>query len=577
MKKVGSMRHHIWAPRVDSLTVVQQNATSLTPQRGERGRFLLEDFPLQTRYRLRVDDKGEFPDPRSQFQPDGVHGPSMLWDHDAFERKAPFLNTSLKDAVIYELHIGTFSKEGTYVSAIQHLDHLVELGVTHVELMPLSAFPGRHGWGYDGVALFAPHAPYGTPDELKTLIDQAHQRGLSMLIDLVFNHLGPDGNYLGLYAPYFSDRYRTPWGEAVNLDAPDSDLVRQTFIDCVLYWVETYGFDGVRLDAVQALHDQSAVPFLEQLAVAVEQFNKDTGRTVVLIAECDLNDPRYVRSRQQGGFGLDAQWCDDFHHALHGFFTKEADGYYEDYGPLTLVAKALRQGYVFDGAWSSHRRRYHGRPPTGISAHNLVVCCQNHDQVGNRARGERLSTLLDRAALAQVVALTLLSPFVPLIFQGEEWGTGRPFLYFTDHQDAQLAKNVTEGRQREFSHFTAHHGDVPNPQAPETFQASVLDWSELQSEQHRAMLDWYKQLLRLRPLLGPLEKVRVDVDPEEKWLHYESGELALFENFSSASQSVPGYEQAGEVLLSFIEPPHTLAEDPSCLPPRSVVVRRRTP
>lgn len=542
----------IWAPLVDSLKVVCTDGTEYPLTRNERGQWTSDEVPAALEsYLLCINNGESYPDPWSHFQAEGVHGPSARLHHDlpSDDRERPA--TPLEEAVIYELHVGTFSKEGTYIGAITHLDHLRDLGVTHIELMPLAAFPGKQGWGYDGVYLFAPHAPYGTPQELKRFIREAHQRGLAVLLDVVFNHLGPDGNYLGLYAPYFTDQYKTPWGQAVNLDGRDSDLLRAMFIECAEYWLQNFGFDGLRLDAVHALYDQTATHFLEELAQRVEALSLTLRRKLVLVAESDLNDPRYVRPITKGGFGLDAHWCDDFHHALHAFFTHEADGYYQDYGKLGLVAKALRQGYVFDGIWSPHRQRFHGRPPEGVRPAQLVVCAQNHDQIGNRAQGDRLSVLLGRAQLFQVAALTLLSPFVPLIFQGEEWGTQRPFLYFTDHLDPELAKNVTAGRQREFAHFQAHHGDVPDPQEILSYQKSILDFEELERAEHQEVYQWYKQLIALRGHLDFKRESEIHFSEDDRWLSYRCGDLVLLCNLSDEQIEPPAEVSHGSVLLRY--------------------------
>lgn len=556
------MSTSVWGPRAARIELVTEHAS--TPlARKERGLHTLDSpLPPGVRYGFRVDGQGPFPDPRSDFLPEGVHGRSVRWDHsaDSFDH-TDFVQRPLSEAIFYELHVGTFSEEGTFVAAIEHLDHLVELGVTHIELMPVSAFPGERGWGYDGVAPFAPHAPYGSPAELKLLVDEAHKRGLAMVLDVVFNHLGPDGNYLGLYAPYFTDRYRTPWGEAVNLDGPDSDLVRQTFIDAALHWLEVYRFDALRLDAVHALYDQSATHFLEELVRQVTALGERTGRTLLLVAECDLNDPRYLRAPSAGGMGLHAQWCDEFHHALHAVLTGERDGYYEDFGSLELLAKALRQGYVYDGTWSPHRRRFHGRPPESIAPHQLLVFAQNHDQVGNRAHGERLSHLVDRPQLFQAAALTLLSPFVPMLFQGEEWGSERPFLYFTDHVDRQLGKNVTEGRRREFAHFaefadsSSSEREVPDPQARSTFEASLLDWEAASRREQQELLSWHRQLIRLRAeyQLGSHETgVELHFDEEARWLSMRRGQLLLCVNFSEERRRLPADITEGvRTLASF--------------------------
>lgn len=570
----------VWAPRASSIRVVFEDGGEEPLQRGLRDQWSCDHpIPPGKKYRFLVDGQGPFPDPRSEYQPDGVHGWSMRWNHDY-----PFVCTSFRPqpwsrAVVYEIHVGTFSDAGTFSGAIEHLDDLLAWGVTHIELMPLSAFPGRHGWGYDGVAPFAPHAPYGTPDDLKKLVDEAHQRGMSVILDIVFNHLGPDGNYLGIYAPYFTDRYQTPWGQAVNLDGPDSDLVRRTFVDCALYWLDTYKMDGLRLDAVHALYDKSATHFLEELSLAVDELSSSSGRDLTLIAECDLNDPKYVRSRDRGGYGLSAQWCDDFHHALHAFFTGERDGYYEDYGSLSMVKKALLQGYVFDGIWSPHRRRIHGRPPHDIARSQLIVFLQNHDQVGNRAGGDRLSRLVGRAQLFQSAALLLLSPFVPLVFQGEEWGTQRPFSYFTDHQDPTLAKNVTEGRKKEFRALVGHGGEVPDPQAEATFVASRLDWSECQRSPYREMRAWYEKLTSLRAThdLGHMHvEVDVQISDDDDWLVLSRGRVVAYFNLTDRPQSIPAWVEGrtkAELLLASHPEDLTLERDE--LPPHCVAIVRR--
>jgi maltooligosyltrehalose trehalohydrolase len=458
----------------------------------------VDESVLAQGYRYSIDGGEPVPDPRSMWQPDGVHGAShlvgILGGRDHATR---FVAKPLHDAVIYELHVGTFTPEGTYAAAQAKLPHLVRLGVTHVELMPLATFPGGRGWGYDGVDLYAPFPAYGSPQQLAAFVLACHAQGIGVLLDVVYNHLGPDGNYLAQYGPYFTDRYRTGWGAAINYDGPQSDPVRRFVIDNALMWLRDYGFDGLRLDAVHAIFSFDAVHVLEELASAVRALGAELGRSFVLIAESDLNDPRVVRPVSQGGYGLDAHWADDFHHAIHRFFTGETDGYYADFSGLEDLAVALRDGYVYQGRYSPHRGRRHGRPPEGVATHQLVVCAQNHDQVGNRAQGERLSMLLEVPQLKAIAALTVLSPFVPLLFQGEEWGAQTPFLYFTDHENAELGRLVAEGRSREFSSFR-WQGAVPNPQELDTFLRSKLDWSELSEARHAEMYEWYRELIHFR-------------------------------------------------------------------------------
>jgi maltooligosyltrehalose trehalohydrolase len=489
----------VWAPRAQRVDV-EVGATRVPMTRASRGWWTgaaIPDAGKAVEYRFVLDGGQALPDPRSPFQPQGVHGPSRMVDHGAFRwNDGHWRPGPLSAAVIYELHVGTFTPGGTFDAAIERLDHLVNLGVSHVQLMPVAEFPGRRGWGYDGVDLYAPHHGYGGPDGLKRLVNACHARGVAVLLDVVYNHLGPDGNYLASFGPYFSDRYHTPWGEAVNLDAADSDEVRRFFCDNALMWLRDYRIDGLRIDAVHALFDQSATPFLEQLADEVAALGAEQGRRLVLIAESDLNDSRLVRSPSVGGYGLDAAWNEDFHHALHAVLTGERAGYYADFGTVDDVVTALRDGFVYGGRFSAYRRRRHGREASGLDGHTFVGFLQNHDQVGNRARGERLSQLVSPALVKIGAALVLTSPFVPMIFHGEEWGASTPFLYFTDHEDPALARAVSEGRRREFIRFGVEAKDVPDPQAEETFGRSKLDWTEVGREPHASTLDWYRRLVR---------------------------------------------------------------------------------
>jgi maltooligosyltrehalose trehalohydrolase len=575
----------VWAPLAKSVELVTAAGRSaLQPvdaarDSGESGYWHAEvdEAVLRGGYRYSIDGADPAPDPRSRWQPEGVHGASHVVDPSTFpQARAPADDTnSLRDAVIYEMHVGTFTPEGTYAAAQAKIPHWVDLGITHVELMPLATFPGKRGWGYDGVDLYAPHPAYGTPRELASFVQACHAAGLRVLLDVVYNHLGPDGNYLGRYGPYFTDCYRTAWGAAINYDGPQSDAVRRFIIDNALMWLRDYGFDGLRLDAVHAIVSFEAVHVLEELANAVRALGAEQGRRLVLIAESDLNDPRLVRPTSAGGYGLDAHWEDDFHHAIHRFFTGERDGYYADFHGLADVARALREGYVYQGQYSPHRERRHGRPPLGIGAHQLVVCAQNHDQIGNRAQGERLSMLLPMPQLKAVAALTLLSPFVPLLFQGEEWGARTPFLYFTDHENVELGEAVAAGRSKEFSAFR-WQGAVPNPQELETFERSKLDWAESLDAQHAELYDWHRQVIRLRrtnvarnvpqnvprnvsqnvrqnvsqaapenapprvdPGGAPPPQADVTFDAEAGWLTMAHGDLLAVFNFAERPQSVP--------------------------------------
>ena len=571
------MIFYVWAPNAKSVDLV----------RGEQ-RFALEpladgywqiDVAADTRrgYRYSIDGAVPVPDPRSRWQPEGVHGASHVMP---LELRSPvtgaFQPAPLGEAIIYELHVGTFTLEGTYAAAQGKLKYLAELGVTHVELMPLATFPGRRGWGYDGVDLFAPFPAYGTPAELAGFVRACHSLGLAVLLDVVYNHLGPDGNYLAQFGPYFTDRYKTGWGAAINYDGPQSDEVRRFVIDNALMWLRDYEFDGLRLDAVHAIFSFEAVHVLEELSMAVTALGKELGRPLVLIAESDLNDPRLVRAPSRGGYGLDAHWADDFHHAIHRYFTGETEGYYADFQGLQDVATALRDGYVYQGQYSVHRRRRHGRPPTGVGPQQLVVSAQNHDQIGNRAQGERLSMMLGDDELKAIAALTLLAPFVPLLFQGEEWGAQTPFLYFTDHEDPDLGRRVAEGRTREFSAFR-WQGAVPNPQEADTFERSKLNWSELSVPRHAELLEWYRKLIRIRrdKVVMPREsfadsaKAQPRFDAEAGWLTFvHNGVLAVF-NLADLSQTVPRPSGEWKLVLSSGS---TEARPSDAMPPRSTFI-----
>lgn len=461
--------------------------------------------PREAPYAFRLDGGDPLPDPRSQRQLWGVHGPSLQIDHGNYAwSDAGFQQRPLSAAIIYEAHVGTFSSEGSFAGMAGHLDYLVELGVSHLELMPVATFSGVRGWGYDGVDLYAPHEAYGGPEGLKRLVDACHARGLAVVLDVVYNHLGPEGNYLGQFGPYFTGAYETPWGDAVNLDGPDSGEVRRFFIDNALMWFRDYHVDALRIDAVHAFYDHSAVHFLEELAEEVHALEARLGRRLLLIAESDLNDPRVVTPREAGGFGIDAQWSDDFHHSLHAAFTGEGKGYYGDFGSLRDISRALEETFVYAGEYAPSRRRAHGRSAVTLPQDRFLGYHQNHDQVGNRAVGERLSHLIDPDLYRISAGLVLLSPFVPMLFQGEEWATSAPFQYFTDHGDPELGKAVSEGRRGEFGDFGWKPEDVPDPQALETFRRSALPWEEISGAEHGAVLEWYRSLIRLRLREGDL-------------------------------------------------------------------------
>jgi maltooligosyltrehalose trehalohydrolase len=529
------MRFSVWAPTAESVELLWSEQR-LPLHKGAEGYWQIDVDGARAgdRYRYSVNGGPPLPDPRSRWQPDGVHGSSALVDPDELKslQSPGFRGRPLREGVIYELHVGTFTPEGTYQAAQQKLSYLAELGITHVELLPVATFPGKHGWGYDGVYWYAPQPSYGTPQDLARFVAACHEQGMAVLLDVVYNHFGPDGNYVGNFAPYFTNRVKTPWGDAINYDDHDSDGVRSFVIDNALMWLEDYGFDGLRLDAVHAIYSFEAVHVLEDLATAVHELSVKLNKDLVLIAESDLNDPRLVQPPARGGYGLSAHWSDDFHHAVHRFFTGEAGGYYADFNGLEDIAAALRAGYVYRGQYSGYRRRRHGRDPKGLNSDQLVVFSQNHDQIGNRAQGERLSMLLQPAQLKAVAALVLLSPFVPMLFQGEEWGAKTPFIYFTDHQDHELARLVTEGRTREFKAFS-WQGAVPDPQAAESFMQSKLNWSDLEETGHADMLSWYRRLIVLRhEMLDHLSKRRAQVAFNEtsKWLRFGVGDLLVVLN-----------------------------------------------
>jgi maltooligosyltrehalose trehalohydrolase len=463
-------------------------------------------------YTFRLDGGEPLADPRAAWLPAGVHGPARLYEQSAYAwHDAGWHGLPLTGAVIYECHVGTFTREGTLDAAIRRLDHLVDLGTDAVELMPVNAFAGPAGWGYDGVGLYAVHEPYGGPEALKRFVDAAHGAGLAVILDVVYNHLGPSGNHLDEFGPYFTDTHRTPWGPAVNLDAPGSDEVRAFLIDNALSWVEHYHADGLRLDAAHAFVDLRATHLLEELAAAVHRLGERLGRSVAVIAESESNDPRLVRPTASGGYGLDAQWSDDFHHALWTALSGERQGYYVDFGSLPTLEAALTRTFVHDGGFSTFRGRSHGRGfgRAQIGGHRFLGYLANHDQIGNRATGDRPFASLSAGLLKVGAALVLCSPYTPMIFMGEEWGASTPWQFFTSFTDPQLAEAVRRGRCEEF----AEHGwsaEVPDPQDAATFARSKLDWSEADREPHAGLLAWYRKLIALRRSCPELADDRLD-------------------------------------------------------------------
>ncbi len=509
MPQVGALpldvtrtRFTVWAPRHERLRVrfpADGRVEAMSPQ--PHGYHVLEALaPAGTLYQLEFADGRLRPDPASRAQPHGVHGPSMVTAIPHRPDGGPFANPPLARHVLYELHVGTFTPEGTFDAIVPRLAALRDLGVTAIELMPIAQFPGARNWGYDGVCPFAAQASYGGQAGLLRLVRACHAHGLALLLDVVFNHLGPEGNYLDEFGPYFTDRYRTPWGAALNFDGPDSDHVREFFLQASLHWTRDCGVDGLRLDAVHAIVDHTARTFLEDLAERIHTEAQRLGRRILVIAESCDNDPRLVRPPEAGGVGLDGCWNDDYHHAVRAAITGERRGYYAPFGAPDQIARAVRDRFVFTGQYSSHYRRRHGAPAVDVEHGRLIVFTQNHDQVGNRPLGDRLDATagLDGARLA--AALTLLSPFTPLLWMGEEYAESAPFLYFVSHGDADLVEAVRRGRANEFADF-AHGAGAPDPQSDDTFRRSRLDWTLRERGAHATMLAYYAELLRLRQAL----------------------------------------------------------------------------
>ncbi len=571
-------RFEVWAPLANSVAVQVAEAT-YPLKKTERGYWAanVEQAQAGMDYGYILDgEQPAIPDPRSQWQPNGVNGLSRIVDHDSFKwhdqawQAPPFAN-----AVVYELHLGTFTPEGTLDSAISKLDYLKDLGITHVEVLPLATSPGERGWGYDGVALFAPQESYGGPEAVKRFVDAAHGKGLAVINDVVYNHFGPTGNYTGKYGPYITESHKTPWGGAVNLEEEGSSEVRRFFCDNALMWLRDYHFDGLRLDAVTAYIDRSAVHLLEQLANETKALGAERGKHFFLVAESDLGDPRVVRAREAGGYGLEAQWSDDFHHALWTVLTGDLKGYYSDFGSIAQLATALEEVFVYQGQYSDYRKRHHGRPVHDIPGYRFLGYIQNHDQVGNRAVGDRLSDLVSPGKVKIAAALVLLAPFIPMIFQGEEFAASTPFQYFTDHHDAELGNAVSEGRKQEFATFGWAPEDIPDPQLKDTFLRSKLDWKETGEAGHAEILDWYKKLISLRKssralLDGDMRASKVRFDEEAQWLVLERGQYQVICNLAKkpATISLP---IAGKVLLAS-DDSSRLKDKQAELGPESVII-----
>jgi maltooligosyltrehalose trehalohydrolase len=528
----------VWAPHVTEIEVqlISPKVERLPLKKDDMGyhRGASENLRPGSRYVYRLDGGTQRPDPASRFQPEGVHGPSEVVDATFPWEDKDWNGRALHDVVIYELHVGAYTQEGSFDAVISHLQDLIDLGVTAVEIMPVGQFPGNRNWGYDGVYPFAVQNSYGGPQGLKRLVNACHRIGLAVILDVVYNHLGPEGNYFADFAPYFTERYKTPWGPALNFDGPHSDEVRHFFIENARYWVSEFHIDALRLDAVHAILDHSPRPFLEELGAEIHQLAGDLNRRVYLMPESAANDARLIRSRERGGYGLDAVWSDDFHHALRTLLTGEQSGYYQDYGELRHLVEAYREGFAYSGAYSRFRKRRHGSSAKDIPAKRFIVFSQNHDQVGNRPRGDRLIDNACFEALKVAAATVILSPFIPLIFMGEEYAETAPFPYFISHSDAALIEAVRRGRREEFAAFP-WQGEIPDPQDEATFLQAKLHHNARESDRHRVLCDFYRELFRLRksiPALVDLNKETMNV------IGYDNERVLFVHRWSGIAQAI---------------------------------------
>ena len=572
----GTVRFRVWAPRVQAVSVVLPHRGGNPVPLAAEGNGYFSGIAMGIgegeRYLYLLDGETALPDPASRFQPEGVHGPSQvvvvnrsLWSD------SDWTGIPLSDYIVYELHVGTFTPSGTFDGVITRLDYLCDLGITAVELMPVAQFPGERNWGYDGVYPFAPQNSYGGSDGLQRLVDACHSRGLAVILDVVYNHLGPEGNYLHGFGPYFTDRYRTPWGDAVNFDGPDSDPVRHFFIANALYWISEYHIDALRLDAIHGIYDFSALHILCELAEAVHRQGEALGRQVCVIAESDLNDVRVITPLEEGGHGLDGQWNDDFHHALMALLTGERAGYYGDFGLFSDLVKSFREGFVLSGGYSIYRRRRHGSSSAGIPPGQLVVFSQNHDQVGNRLRGERPSEHLSLQQLKLAAATVLLSPYVPLLFMGEEYAESAPFPYFVSHGDADLVEAIRRGRLEEFAAF-AQQGSPPDPQAEATYLSAKMDQGQRLRGDHFAIFEFYRELIRLRKEWSPLARLSRE---NMQIVAFEEEQVLAIIRSAAAAQIVCLFNYSDQSRV--IRPPpitgtlHVLLDSSDSSPPGSCV------
>lgn len=582
MTELQTTDFRVWAPKPALVRLDVDGQTHAMTRSADGWWHASVDTAPDARYGYLLDDDPTvLPDPRSPRQPEGVHARSQLWDPAAAAwTDTAWAGRPVEGAVIYEMHLGTFTEAGTFDSAIDKLDYLVELGVDFVELMPVNSFAGTHGWGYDGVLWYSVHEPYGGPDGLVHFVDACHAKGLGVLIDAVFNHLGPSGNYLPRYGPYLSSA-SNPWGEGINIADADSDEVRRYIIGCALRWMRDFHADGLRLDAVHALVDTTAIHILEELATETDWLAQQLGRPLSLIAESDLNDPRLITPRERGGYGLTGQWADDIHHAIHTAVSGERQGYYADFGSLATLAQTLRHGFFHAATYSSFRRRRHGRPldtsaESGSPATRLVAYTCTHDQVGNRALGDRPSQNLTGGQLAIKAALVLGSPYTTMLFMGEEYAASTPFQFFSSHPEPELAKATAEGRKAEFAEHGWDADEIPDPQDPQTFANSKLDWAEVDTGEHARLHRLYRDLIALRredpDLADPwLENLTVDYDEDQGWIVVARGRLRIVCNLGAEQVRVP---VTGELVLAWDEP--AVHPDSTELPGHSFAILRST-
>ncbi|MGA1865614.1 MAG: malto-oligosyltrehalose trehalohydrolase [bacterium] len=553
----GKCEFSVWAPFLKRLCceIVKPDKLSIPLQKDELGYWKGSGSGISpgSHYYFKLEENLLRPDPASHFQPEGVHGPSMVIDHEKFQwADGSWQGIPLEKMIIYEIHTGAFTHEGTFEACIARLDSLLDLGVNTIEIMPVAQFPGDRNWGYDGVHPFAVQNSYGGPQGLKGLVNACHMRGISVILDAVYNHLGPEGNYLADFGPYFTDKYKTPWGRAVNFDGAYSDSVRDFVIQNVLYWFEYYHIDALRLDAVHGIYDTGAKHILEELAEKAGEFSDTHKKKFYLIAESDLNDVRLIRKRESGGYGIDAQWCDDFHHSVHTILTSEKSGYYMDFGKVENLAKSLREGFVYSWEYSPYRKRHHGSPSRDLPAGRFVAFIQNHDQVGNRMLGERLSQLVSFEALKLAAGVLFISPYIPLLFMGEEYAEDAPFLYFISHLDENLIRAVRDGRKREFSAFQ-WKGEPPDPQSHETFLKTKLQWEKQKEGKHKIIRGFYQQLIRFRKEIPALSNP--DKDNIKAWHLSDKGIIFLKRRHTrSKILSIMNFsDQQQSFLVDFIE------------------------